>query len=186
MMNKFYALLLSLFFLNTNVWSQAAGDNPCTATALTVGTSCTYSTYTMAGSTNTGAGIAPAPTCAFYSGPDVWFSVVVPPSGTLIIDSQTGGMTDGGMAIYTGICSGTLTQIACDDDNSNNGLMPAITQTGLTPGATVYIRFWQYGGGTGSFGICVSQPGSPNNQDCAAAIPVCQSTYSNPASYSGT
>lgn len=38
-------------------------------------------------------------------------------------------MTDGGMALYTGTCGGALTQVACDDDASANGLMPKFTAT---------------------------------------------------------
>jgi hypothetical protein len=77
------------------------------------------------------------------------------------------------MALYSGSC-GAWTQLACSDDA--NGLMPVITQSGLTPGATYLIRFWAYGGGSGTFGICVqsvtiSNPG--NNGTCATPSPIC-------------
>lgn len=141
-----------------------ANDNPCSATALTVGATCTYTNSTNACATATSG--APAPGCGNYLGGDVWFSVVVPASGALNIDSNTGTMTDGGMALYSGTCS-SLTLITCDNDNSANGLMPAIFATGLTPGSTVYIRFWEYGNdNNGTFSICVTDPcpgGSPVN-----------------------
>ena len=64
---------------------------------------------------------------------------------------------DGAMAIYTGNC-GALTEIDCDDDNGP-GLMPRIESTGLTPGATIFIRFWEVSGTqTGNFNICVFEP----------------------------
>jgi hypothetical protein len=133
--------------------SGPANDNPCGATPLTVGTSCSFTTGNTTGATATTG--PPAPTCASYLGNDVWFSAVVPASGQLTIDSNTGTITDGGMALYTApSCSGPFTQVACDDDGSANGLMPLINATGLTPGSTVYIRFWRYGGGTGTFSIC--------------------------------
>ncbi len=131
-------------------------DECVDAIPLTVGESCVYTPSTNANATAS-TGI-PEPGCAGYSGGDVWFSVVVPSTGVLIIDSQTGVMTDGGMAIYSGTC-GNLTLIECDDDDSDNGLMPSITRTGLTPGSTIYIRFWEFSNDNqGTFSICVSTP----------------------------
>ena len=49
--------------------------------------------------------------------------------------------------------------VACDDDNSANGLMPYLYLTGLASGQTVYIRVWEYGAGTtGTFGILANSP----------------------------
>ncbi len=139
--------------------SPPANDDPCNAIPLTVGTSCSYSTYTNAGATaSTGV---PAPGCANYSGGDVWFTATVPSSGRLVIDSNTGVITDGGMAIYSGTC-GSLTLIECDDDDSPNGLMPMIDRSGLTPGSTIWIRFWEYGNdNNGTFQICAYDPCGP-------------------------
>ncbi|MFM7815057.1 MAG: hypothetical protein ACKO66_11120, partial [Flavobacteriales bacterium] len=103
--------------------SQAAGDNPCSATPLTVGASCLFTTYSNA--TASASPGVPAPGCGNYQGGDVWFSVIVPASGVLIIDSNTGVITDGAMALYSGSCN-SLTLLACDDDGSANGLMPSI------------------------------------------------------------
>ncbi len=131
-------------------------DECAGAISLTPTSSCVYSTYTNAGATAS-AGV-PAPGCASYSGGDVWFKFVVPANGEVTVDSQTGVMTDSGMAWYTGTC-GALTLLTCDDDGSANGLMSSITQTGLTPGSTVYVRFWEYSNdNNGTFGICASSP----------------------------
>lgn len=129
-------------------------DDPCGATSLPVGATCSYTAGTTVGSTNT-AGV-PAPGCASYSGPDVWFSFVVPASGSVQVDSNSGTTTDSGMALYTGAC-GSLSLLSCDDDSSPNGAMSLINASGLTPGSTVYIRMWDYGGGTGTFSVCVAQ-----------------------------
>jgi len=175
-----FVLLFSATLISVNVaFAQPANDNPCNATPLTAGTVCTYTAGTNVASTNT-AGV-PAPGCASYVGQDVWFSVVVPAGGALNFDSNTGSMTDGGMAIYSGTCS-SLTLIQCNDDSSPNGLMPYISLTGQTPGTTLYIRFWDYAGGTGTFSICVVAPppppscvgNPPAGNDCASATPICE------------
>ena len=92
----------------------------------------------------------PAPTCSFYSGGDVWHSVIVPASGNLIIEtnSNTGSaITDTGLVVYSGLC-GALTTVLCDDDASLNGNFSLITLTGRTPGEVLYIRTFEYGNDT--------------------------------------
>jgi gliding motility-associated-like protein len=85
-----------------------------------------------------------------------------------------GAITDGVMALYSGTCS-ALTQIACSDDNtaypgSANDLLPLISATGLTPGSTVYLRYFGYGSSSGTFGICVT---TATNDNCANALYIC-------------
>lgn len=136
--------------------SSPANDECADAITLTVGTSCSYTEYTNENATHS-AGV-PEPGCANYLGGDVWFKVTVPASGHLIIDTDEGVITDGGMAIYSGSC-GSLTLIECDDDDSPNGLMPKIDISGLTAGSTIYIRVWEYGNNNnGTFSICAYDP----------------------------
>ena len=158
--------------------SSVANDDPCSATAVTVGSSCSFTSYSNAGATATAG--APAPGCANYSGGDVWFTVTVPASGSLVFDSNTGVITDGGMAIYSGTC-GALSLISCNDDGSANGLMPMINAAGLTPGATIWIRFWEYGNdNNGTFSLCVYDPllpcTTPANDDPCSATAVAVGT----------
>ncbi|RYD94461.1 MAG: gliding motility-associated C-terminal domain-containing protein, partial [Sphingobacteriales bacterium] len=159
-----------------------ANDNPCGAITLVANENCTYATYTTEAATGT-TGV-PAPGCASYAGGDVWFKVVVPCTGSLIVDTEEGQITDGGMALYSGAsCTGPLTLLACDDDGSGNGAMPRIVQTGLTPGSTVWIRVWEYGGDNpGTFGICVKIPTPPGpGGTCSTALAFCSSNvYSFP------
>jgi hypothetical protein len=81
------------------------------------------------------------------------------------------------MAIYSGTC-GNLTFIECDDDDSPNGLMPRISRTGLVPGSTLWVRFWEFGNdNNGTFDICASiPPPPPPASTCATAQPFCTST----------
>ncbi|MFT5244286.1 MAG: hypothetical protein ACI8QQ_002224 [Psychroserpens sp.] len=133
-----------------------SNDDPCNAIPLAVNNTCNFATYTNANATAT-TGV-PAPGCAFYSGGDVWFTALVPASGTLIVDTDTGVITDSGMAFYSGAACTSLTLIECDDDGSPYGaLMSSITRTGLTPGQTIYIRVWEYGNNNnGTFDICAT------------------------------
>ncbi|WP_052597156.1 hypothetical protein [Aureispira sp. CCB-QB1] len=166
---KFTLFLLAFGFMFQNTFGQA--DDPCSASALAVNTSCSFGSFTTAGATATAG--APAPGCANYVGSDVWFTVTVPGSGHLIFDTNTGVITDGGMAIYTGTCA-SLTLVECDDDDSANGLMPMIDNSTLTPGATLWVRVWEYGGdNNGTFDICVvdgnpAASGPSNDEPCTA------------------
>ncbi|WP_191858005.1 T9SS sorting signal type C domain-containing protein [Hanstruepera ponticola] len=140
---------------------------------LTVNASCVPTSATNEFASNS-TGVA-NPSCANYQGGDVWFTVTVPPSpgNSITIDTQAGGITDTGMAVYTGTCAGGLTEIACDDD-SGSGAMSNITlnnaNDGITTGQVLYIRVWEYGNNNfGSFGICVTAP-TPFNFD----VEICQ------------
>lgn len=164
--------------------SIPTNDSPCSAIALQAVTSdCNYSQFTTIGATaSTGA---PAPSaCVGGSGAmnggfsstskDVWFKVVAPANGKLTITPQPGyGMNDAAMVLYSGTCS-SLTQIACSDDHNYpgtvNDVKPYISQSGLTPGASYFIRYWGFGSASGTFGLCVS---SPANDLCSTALYIC-------------
>ncbi len=105
------------------------------------------------------SGVA-SPSCANYSGGDLWFSVIVPTVGSIKVEtSEVAGSTlrDTGMAIYSGTC-GTLTEIACDDD-SGNSIFSSIELSGRSPGEILYIRVWEYGNDEfGEFNVCAWDP----------------------------
>jgi hypothetical protein len=150
-------------------------DDPCGAIDLSIVASCGYTTYSNTNATAT-AGV-PAPGCASYVTGDVWFRVQVPANGSIQIDTDDIGFSDGGMAAYSGTCA-ALTLMGCNDDSSPNGLMPLLSFTGLTPGNFIYIRVWEYGGNEfGNFGICVTSPTPPTpptppaNNECSTATP---------------
>ena len=137
--------------------SPPVNDDPVGAIELFVNDPGGYLTFSNVAATNTLT--ESTPSCANYNGEDVWFYVDVPPGvNVLDIDTQTGDITDGGMAIYRGTI-GSLTEIECDDDDALDGLMPWIYREDFTPGERIYIRVWEYGGGTtGTFNIFVSTP----------------------------
>lgn len=131
-------------------------DEPCNATPLNVTLNCNYETFSNINASNS-LFVGDA-SCANYVNNDVWFSVVVPSTGMVVIDTQVGDVTNSGIAVYEGDCS-LLSEIACDDDSSANPLMSSITLSGRFPGEVLYIRVWENGGGSsGDFGICVTSP----------------------------
>jgi hypothetical protein len=136
-------------------------DNPCTATPLSVGTSCVFEPGTNLWATNTVG--PPNPTCGSFSFRDTWFSAVVPASGNLAINTSLISANSMGMAVYSApSCSGPFTEVIC-----NAATPPSTLLTGLTPGSTVYIRVWPPGNiaPQGTFNICAFEPVPPQNND---------------------
>jgi hypothetical protein len=175
-MKKIYSLVAILFFAANTVFAQPANDNPCFAIPLTVvagtlldepcstGTlynhiAATVSTVTY----NSGTTIC-------YAGADVWFSVVVPSSGNLMLntsESITGTSNDLTMVVFTAtVCSGVFTRIACNDDggDANIGyLNPIVRITGRTPGEVLFIKIAPLGGpavANMSFRLCAKNLGT--------------------------
>ena len=141
----------TLFSFTTEAAPAApANDNCSGATVLTPALDYPTAaiTATLIGATNSEVAdpTIPAPGCASYAGHDVWFSVVVPASGSITFetgDSPSSAITDTGMAIYSGTC-GALTLVQCDDDSSANGAFSLVSLTGRTPGEVLYARVWRY------------------------------------------
>ncbi|MCB0380078.1 MAG: hypothetical protein KDD24_02395, partial [Flavobacteriales bacterium] len=93
---------------------------------------------------------------------DGWFTTTVDPSGNVSIYAAG---SDPVVGIYSGTC-GSLTLVSCDDDGGTS-LDALASATGLTPGATVWIRVWDYNGGTGTYTIAPSGGTPPVNDNCA-------------------
>lgn len=117
------------------------------AVALTVGNNFNSNviTTTSAGATTDGT-----TTCQTSRGDNVWYSVVVPASGSLTIETQGvagSTFTDTVVSVHGGTC-GALTNVACDDDSGVDNFS-LISLTGQTPGATLYVSVWRYTGTAG-------------------------------------
>ncbi len=140
------------------------------AVALPVGTACSFTIATNESTTDSGE--LPTPSCASYSGGDLWYTVTVPASGNVTVDmGNASGFTDSGMSIYSGTCGG-LAEIECDDDDSADGLFSMIALTGQTPGATLYVRVWEFGNNVfGDFNICAYEPVPPPMPPACGANP---------------
>lgn len=136
------------------------------AIALTLGSGA-CGTPTVASNFCSSQAITPTPTCAFFTGGtdvgEVWYTVTVPASGEVTVQTSSGGanpVSDTGLAIYSssdGTCTGTLTQLSCNDDAV--GLFSEIALTGQNPGDVLYAVAWEYGNNaSGTFNICAWDP----------------------------
>ena len=126
-----------------------ANDNCSGAITLTVGTN--FATGAITSTNLVASTDGTVPSCSADAVENVWYKVIVPPSGNLTIETQeiSGSQFDDSvLTVYSGSC-GSLTQVACDDD-SGAGLFSLLTLTGQTPGSTLYISAWKYDSGTGS------------------------------------
>lgn len=130
--------------LTVNAASVPANDLCAGAFALTVGG--VFEDYpvegTVAGATTT-TGLTFA--CQTTRDNDVWYTAVVPASGTLTVATEAAAgsaMNDTVLSVFTGTC-GTLTEVGCDDD-SGTDTFSNVELTGLTPGETIYIGVWRW------------------------------------------
>lgn len=158
------------FFISHNIL-RSQGDTPCSAVTLTANSTCVYTGGTTVGASyQSNAANGGVPSCASPGAPDVWYRFTAAVSGNYVIDTNTGSITDSGMSLYSATtCSTGLTQLDCDDDDSNNGAMSTITWS-LTAGNVYYVRVWRYSSGTGTFSICLTSPApAPANDNCSGA-----------------
>lgn len=154
-----------------------ANDECMNATVLPVLENCFMQTFTNDRATISGE--TPLPNCGGVynsnTASDVWFRFTPVGSGQVIIETAAGSLTDAVMQLYSGTC-GSLVRVECDDDDGP-GLMSRIDRTcaPLNPGETYFIRVWGYGGGRGSFDLCVSEPSTfiPRFEDCEGSILIC-------------
>ncbi|HEX8270878.1 MAG TPA: T9SS type A sorting domain-containing protein [Flavobacterium sp.] len=103
-------------------------------------------TLLAASTTNTGLTY----TCQTSRSLDVWYSVVVPASGSITIETNavTGSsLTDTVLSVFSGSCN-SLTQVGCSDDEGT-GNFSLVTVTGQTPGSTLLVGVWRFGSGVG-------------------------------------
>ena len=135
--------------LTVNPPLPPANDDCASAIALTPGGIFTDNplTGTMLAASLT-AGVTPS--CQTTNITDVWYTVQVPASGNLTIETQvtpTTSLTDTVVVAYSGAC-GSLVEVGCDDDGGPtgaNGFMSLLPLTSQTPGSTLYIGVWKYG-----------------------------------------
>ena len=133
--------------------SPPANDDCAGALALPVATACAAPTVaaTDYATATTAPGLAD-PTCADYDGGDLWYTVVVPANGIIMLETSEvagGNVSNTGLAVYGGSC-GSLALLACDDNGSGVGFS-YVRLTGRTAGEVLYVRVWANYNSQGSF-----------------------------------
>ncbi len=135
--------------IECNATYPVPSNNDCAnATNLIVGANFeTHAiTTTNVGSTYT-TGVDPS--CVEPEQPEIWFTVTVPDSGNLIIETQPvdgSDFNDSIIAAFTGTCD-NLTELACNDDsNVEDTYFSLIELSDLTPGDILYITAYSFEG----------------------------------------
>ncbi len=128
------------------------GSNPCSAMEGQIGC--------VEVNNATAPGSPFSPWCANFQGGDLWFTYVVPESGSLLFTTESlGELNDTGLAVWTGPSCTELQQVFCDDD-SGPGYFSLIPVFNLEPGSLIYLQLWGYGGQAGAVNICSMDPGT--------------------------
>lgn len=167
------ALIFSLLSIQIAAYAQPANDSICNATPISISLGCIEGT-------NVGATISETaftPSCWGGSAisNDVWYKfVATTPGMTVSTDVQGLSLTNTQVAVYSSsdnTCTGTLTQIGCDDNSgTNEGNNSIINMASLTPGTSYFIRVDGSGTATGIFCLNVSDTYVPGSTPCEAQI----------------
>ncbi len=130
------------------------GDNCSNAIPLSVGATCVPTAGSVAGMTQT----IVAGVCGGTADDDVWYSfVATTPNQDVILDADF----DAVLEVRSGVCNGA--NIACADNNFSTGI-EQLNLTGLTVGATYYVRLWSWSSAvqtSPAFDICVVAGAAP-------------------------
>lgn len=105
---------------------------------------------TNAGATYTDGTI---PACQDDIDSNVWYTVVVPASGSITIETKEvdgSPLFDTVLEVYSGTC-GALVAVDCSDDEGDE-LFSLVSLTGRTPGETLYVGVYRYGSSDGIAG----------------------------------
>ncbi|MFN0201641.1 MAG: C10 family peptidase [Bacteroidia bacterium] len=144
--------------------SQKRKNNEvCSAIPLSVFSGPLYLTQTFTNQ-NATTSLVPANTtiCGNINN-DVWFSFVVPASGTFTIETSSSysppflvsGISDAVMAVYSAAsCTAPMTFVACND-NYGTSNMPKLAVQNMTPGTQMYLRIGGVNAATGTFTVLI-------------------------------
>lgn len=146
-----------------------ANNNPADAIALTVDKDSCSTKHSGSLLNATPSGDGGTPNCGFFPQADVWYTVVVPQSGNIFIETfnESGSLFDSVITVYSGLPA-NLSEVACDD-NGGFGKLSKLSLIGQSAGDMLYIRVWGFFGDRGPFKICAWEPKRPDNNDPTGA-----------------
>lgn len=149
-----------------------ANDECAGATLLTVNSDFNCGTVT-AGTINCASASAQANSCFGTDDDDVWYRFVATSTMHRVsLLNVAGSVTDMYHTVYSGTCATPGTELVCSDADISN-------LSGLTIGATYYVRVYSYTGTAGqntTFNICI---GSPAVCNIAANTTIDMSDFGN-------
>ncbi|MEX2158497.1 MAG: dockerin type I repeat-containing protein [Dehalococcoidia bacterium] len=121
--------------------------------------------------TEGGEPVAP-PSCGFEKGATAWYKYTPETSITVTIDTlgsaNLPGLFDTTLNLYTGSSLGSLTKVACDDDDGGS-LLSTMTVP-LTGGTTYYIQAAGFHGESGNLVLNVTGPGAAGAEGLVARV----------------
>ena len=172
-------------------WFDAAAlgvenDECANSTLIQAGQVCTPVLGTLA---NSNASL-PVTACAGTNTDDVWYQIVASDTAFTIDVTPTGASLDAVLEFFystTDDCSG-LVSIGCID-NTASGAAETIDVIGLFPGATIWVRVYDYFSGVVAdpeFTICAYwNPDQVfNNNECSGAVALTPGNTCNPVPFS--
>lgn len=175
-MNKLFRHLLVLAIATVSslsMFAQPSNDSICNALPVSVGLGCVEGTNV--GSTISETAFNPSCWGGSPISHDVWFKFVATSNGiTVSTDVQGLSLANTQVAVYKSsdnTCTGTLTQVGCDDNSGTNVANNSIVNMAtLVPGDVYYVRVDGSGNTTGTFCINVSDTYVPGSTPCEAQV----------------
>lgn len=121
------------------------------------------------------AGFGPA-SCFNGNNNDVWFEFTAfATAAYIVINGSNGGNTLNRpqVALYSGLCSSTISQLSCATDQSQGGI--SLLENGLVIGTKYLIRVSGQTNSEGTFQLCINNynPPAEPGQDCPTASILC-------------
>jgi len=182
MIHKKIFLAFTLLISATFLIAQPANDDCENAIQITDVTDWCSATgeYTNISATTSTYGQA---SCFSDANNDVWFTFTAVASDVTIaivgeVPVAPGGtLNNPAVALYSGVCGGTINELRCEDDVINNNIIE-LYRGGLTVGETYYIRVNGRSNNTGTFQLCINnyyppvEPGS----DCGTTALLCDNS----------
>jgi hypothetical protein len=169
----FFRLLfiLSGLIVCNDSFAQPVNDNCAGVVTVSVGTSCSYTTYNIKGATNA----APTGTCGGATATttyDMWFRFQATASTQAISLANFGSSLAAGttyMQVLSGAACAGFTSLACQSASTR------LVVSGLTSGTFYYLRIYvtsspTAGGSSTKYDYDMCLQGPPANDDCGGAI----------------
>lgn len=153
---------LRVLFASIVLASFAVAQNDTCATAIAIGNGLTAGNNLTATT-----GPDPIGSCTSV-GNDVWYSYLAPCTGVAIADLCGPGSAsyDTVLAAFSGVC-GSLTEIACDDDNC---FPQSQISFPVSAGTIYYVSVAGFGGAIGTFNLSMNCIVGATNDACSGAL----------------